>query len=261
MPSNGGYTLRPPIRPMRNPSIDDPMAQLRAAQTVNMSSELFEKLFLSQQQSASLSSRTNRWSLDDDMKTLPSTKTFGNPTPIALVGIVVALTPLSCNLMGLLGAGGNGAAGVATYYFFGGLLLILASLLEWFLGNTFPSVVFAAYGAFFFSFGGTMTPSFAAFAAYAPIGMDPATGLRTQAFNASFGWILVWMCVLSLIFFICSLRTNAVLVVIFFSLVGVFGTLSGAYFILAAGFDRNAESAGTFVKVSAISRAKMRVKN
>lgn len=138
----------------------------------------------------------------------------------------------------------------ATYYFFGGLLLILAALLEWFLGNTFPSVVFSAYGAFFLSFGGTMTPSFAAFASYAPIGMDPTTGLRTQAFNASFGWILVWMCVLSLIFFICSLRTNAVLVIVFFSLVGVFGTLSGAYFILASGFDQNAAQAGTFVKVS-----------
>lgn len=96
---------------MRNPSIDDPMAQLRSAQTVNMSSELFEKLFLAQQQNAALSSRSNRWS-DDDIKPLPSTKTFGNPTPIALVGIVVALTPLSCNLMGLLGAGGNGAAGM-----------------------------------------------------------------------------------------------------------------------------------------------------
>jgi hypothetical protein len=30
----------------------------------------------------------------------------------ALVGIVIGLTPLSCDLMGLLGAGGNGAAGV-----------------------------------------------------------------------------------------------------------------------------------------------------
>jgi len=30
----------------------------------------------------------------------------------ALVGIVISLTPLSCDLMGLFGAGGNGAAGV-----------------------------------------------------------------------------------------------------------------------------------------------------
>jgi len=78
----------------------------------------------------------------------------------------------------------------ATYYFFGGLLLILAALLEWLMGNTFPSVVFAAYGAFFFSFGGTLTPSFSAFASYAASGEDPASGLRSQGFNASFGRLL-----------------------------------------------------------------------
>ncbi|KAK0647202.1 gpr1-like plasma membrane protein [Cercophora newfieldiana] len=214
------------------------MQQLRNAQTINMSAELFEKLFLSRHDSIS--------------GTVDWRKSLGNPTPIALVGIVISLTPLSCDLMGLLGAGGNGAAGVATYYFFGGLLLLLAALLEWLMGNTFPSVVFAAYGAFFFSFGGTLTPSFAAFASYAPAGADPASGLRTQAFNASFGWILVWMCVLSLMFFICSLRTNIALVTIFFSLVGVFGTLAGAYFFLAANFDRNGSTAGTFVKAGGV---------
>jgi len=60
-------------------------------------------------------------------------------------------------------------------------------MLEWLLGNTFPSVVFAAYGAFFFSFGATLTPAFAAFASYAPAGDDPAAGLTSQGFNASFG--------------------------------------------------------------------------
>lgn len=195
MPPN--YSLRPPIRPMRNPSLDDPMAQLRGAQTVNMSPELFEKLFLQQQQNQSFPPRpSTRWS-DDDVKSLgpPSSPRppLGNPTPIALVGIVISLTPLSCNLMGLLGAGGGGAAGIPTYYFFGGVLLLIAGLLEWFLGNTFPSVVFAAYGAFFFSFAGTLTPAFNAFGAYAPAGGEASVGLRTQGFNASFGEILPFL--------------------------------------------------------------------
>jgi hypothetical protein len=34
------------------------------------------------------------------------------------------------DLMGWRGAGGNGAAGIGTYYFFGGLLMILGSLGE-----------------------------------------------------------------------------------------------------------------------------------
>jgi succinate-acetate transporter protein len=34
-------------------------------------------------------------------------------------------------------------------YYFGGMLLIISGLLEFFLGNTFPSVVFFGYGAHF----------------------------------------------------------------------------------------------------------------
>jgi hypothetical protein len=33
-----------------------------------------------------------------------------------------------------------------SYYFFGGFLLVLGGLLEFILGNTFPSVVFSSYG-------------------------------------------------------------------------------------------------------------------
>lgn len=37
-------------------------------------------------------------------------RTFGNPTPLALMGFVIASTPLACTQMGWRGAGGNGAA-------------------------------------------------------------------------------------------------------------------------------------------------------
>jgi succinate-acetate transporter protein len=36
-----------------------------------------------------------------------------------------------------------------SYYYFGGLLLVLGGFLEFILGNTFPSVVFTSYRAFF----------------------------------------------------------------------------------------------------------------
>ena len=67
---------------------------MRTAGSVNISPELFEKLYLSPD---------NR--VKGDLR-----KTFGNPTPIALVGFVLSLTPLSCDLMGWRGAGGNGSA-------------------------------------------------------------------------------------------------------------------------------------------------------
>jgi succinate-acetate transporter protein len=73
------------------------------------------------------------------------------------------------------------------YIFFGGILLLVAGLLEWVIGNTFPSVVFFCYGGFIMSFGATLIPSFAAWATYAPAGEPAAAGLATQGFNASFG--------------------------------------------------------------------------
>jgi succinate-acetate transporter protein len=44
------------------------------------------------------------------------------------------------------GGAGVGSAGIGTYYFFGGLLMIMGSLLEWIVGNTFPFVVFGSFG-------------------------------------------------------------------------------------------------------------------
>ena len=68
--------------------------------------------------------------------------------------------------MGWRGAGGNGASDTgtlylrstrarhdaefvsrpATYFFFGGVLMILGAIGEWIVGNTFPFVVFGTFG-------------------------------------------------------------------------------------------------------------------
>ncbi|CZR67631.1 related to Y.lipolytica GPR1 protein and Fun34p [Phialocephala subalpina] len=163
-------------------------------------------------------------------------KTFGNPTPVGLLGILLSLTPLSCDLIGWRGAGGNGAASVGAYLFFGGLLLIISGLLEFSLGNTFPFVVFMSFGAFWLSYGITLQPSYNAYTAYAPTNSTSSTaGLATKGFNASFGFLMLFMGVLCLVFLICSLRTNVVYVVVFSTLVVAFGLLTGLHFQLAVG--------------------------
>lgn len=66
--------------------------------------------------------------------------------------------------------------------------MFVGGLLEWVLGNTFPSVVFLTFSSFWFTFGATLNPSFAAFSSYAPANATSgAEGLTTQGFNASFG--------------------------------------------------------------------------
>lgn len=88
----------------------------------------------------------------------------------------------------------------------GGLLMIIGGVLEFFLGNTFPFVVFCSFGSsyrtysdmleerkltgsggFWLTFASTLTPFYNAFGAYSPDPTKPAEGLNSPAFAASFG--------------------------------------------------------------------------
>lgn len=89
-----------------------------------------------------------------------------------------------------------GCSGV--FYFFGGMLQILGAVMEWIIGNTFPTVVFASYGsyqsrsqlvavglerlmlalgAFWLSLAATLQPTYNAMGAY----VDPTPSQAAQA--------------------------------------------------------------------------------
>ncbi|KAI4144818.1 MAG: hypothetical protein LQ341_002551 [Variospora aurantia] len=160
-----------PFRVKPDTSSDEALRHIRTANTISISPELFEKLYLTPQQAVKGYLRN----------------TFANPTPVALLGFLMSCTPLACELMGWRGAGGNGAATLGTYYFFGGLLMTLGGILEFVLGNTFAFVVFCSYGGFWLTLGSTLTPSFNAYGAYAKDPTEPWEGLTSDGFHASYG--------------------------------------------------------------------------
>lgn len=138
--------------------------------TVTLSSEMFENLYLSPK---------NR-------NATPLTKQLANPTPVAIMGFVVGLTPLSCDFMTWRGSGGFGVATGTASIFFGGVLLTIAGIGEFILGNTFPFIVFMGYGAHFLTYSTTFLPFFNAIAYFnpeAPVGPDQIT----PTFAASYG--------------------------------------------------------------------------
>ncbi|CAI6337213.1 unnamed protein product [Periconia digitata] len=194
------------------------LRKIRTAGSISISPDLFEKLYLSPQ---------NR--VKGDLR-----KTFGNPTPLALIGFLMCLFPLSMTLMGWRGAGNNGAAGIGEYWFFGGLLMMLGSVGEWILGNTFPFVVFGSFGAYWLSYAATLQPYFNAYGAYSTTG-EIAEGLETDGFRSGLAFWFISMGLMCLIFMVCSIRTNFVFFNIFFWLVVTFGCLTGAYFQLNNG--------------------------
>ena len=109
------------------------LKKIRTAGSISISPELFEKLYLSPRDSAAASSVIR--------------KAIGTPTPIALCGFLLSLTPLTCDLMGWRGAGqANGSAGIPAFYFFGGVLMVVGGVFELLVGNTFPATVFSSFG-------------------------------------------------------------------------------------------------------------------
>jgi len=148
-------------------------------------------------------------------------------------------TPPSQNLLTTTNIPISGA-----YYFFGGMLMVIGGFLEFILGNTFPFVVFTSFGAFWLTFASTLTPFYAAYSSYhTPGSTTDEGGIATVGFTASFAFFLVFMGVLCFIYLICSLRTNVVFVVIFFTLVLAFSLLAGAYWQNANGIGNADPSA------------------
>ena len=80
--------------------------------------------------------------------------------------------------------------------------MLVGGLLEFFLGNTFPAVVFMTFGGFWFSLASTLVPSFGAYAAYSPDSTDPAAGSTAPGFQASFAFFYLFMGMVSSFLFV-----------------------------------------------------------
>lgn len=201
---------------------------------VTLSAEQFERLYL-----APMTRRQPKLA-----------KQLGNPTPLALGGFVITTTPLSCCLMAWRGSGGSGLAFIGPIVFLGGLLLLITSILEFILGNTFPCVVFGTIGGFWFAFAATMIPAFNAAAPYSTSSTDTVAGLSSPEFMNTFAFLFLTMAVLMIIFMICATRTNIVYTLIFLTLIIVFVLLTAGYWQLA---DGNSSAGGRCIKGSGAS--------
>lgn len=195
---------------------DDSTARLKESQASNMdlhraptvstlSPEMFEKLYLQP--------RLER------MGTNPMRKMMGNPTVIGLCGHVLALTSLSMVLLNFQGATSPFAQS-GSLFFCGGVMLLICCVFEMMLGNTFPAVVFASFGAFYLSAGYFYSPQ------------TGISALSTEpSYSKGFGLYCVSWCMLCFLFTVAALRTNVIFVFTFLTLTAAFGILSASLFI------------------------------
>jgi uncharacterized protein len=111
--------------------------------------------------------------------------------------------------------------------------MVIGAFLEFILGNTFPFVVFGSFGAFWLTFGATLTPYYNAAIAYSPT--EPEKAFAAPQFNSTFAFFQVYMAVLCFVYLIVALRTNIVFVLIFALLVPAFACLAVVFFSAGEG--------------------------
>jgi len=158
-------------------------------------------------------------------------KRFGNPTPLGIAGFLMSLTPVSIYLMNFGSTTATSAISiVGSLYAMGGGLMLLAGILEWILGNTFPFVVFTTFGGFWFFFAVLNDPSVGVAAAYTALDAD------VQQYEGLAVYFVVWG-ILVFIYLLGSLRTNVTFVILFTVLDVAFYLLAAAYFRLGEGGD------------------------
>ncbi|TKA80413.1 hypothetical protein B0A49_01190 [Cryomyces minteri] len=152
-------------------------------------------------------------------------KRLGNPT---LLGVCGFLVPFCTTMMCLLQWRGTGPASLTgisgSYYFFGGIAMNVAALCEFILGNTFPFALFMIYGVHWINLGYMQDPLHNIAGAYG------AKGAESIGFNAGNGMYNVVMTLISFVFFLGSLRTNAPFCLAVFCLIFLFAFLAAATF-------------------------------
>nr|OQO29473.1 hypothetical protein B0A51_02780 [Rachicladosporium sp. CCFEE 5018] len=182
---------------------------------ITISPELWEKLYL-----------TPKVPTQSD-----ANKRFANPTPMGFVGFVISTFTFATILMGWGGAAGLfGVAGI--FFFTGPVLLILATIFEWVMGNFFPMMVCSLFSVFWLSFGLLQLPTLGLAAAYSTTG-NAAEGAASKEYNAAIAlYLIVWGFAL-FTFFIFTLKTNVIFAGIFLFVTLGAWVLSGAYFAVA----------------------------
>lgn len=140
---------------------------------------------------------------------MSSTSSSANPAPLGLLGFGMTTVLLNLHNAGFFPVS---AMILAMGVFYGGIAQVIAGLLEYRKGNTFAFIAFTSYGVFWLTLVGLI--------------IAPRFGLAEKTPEAFMGWFLALWGVFTLALFVCTLRKNRALQVIFASLTVLFALLA-----------------------------------
>lgn len=137
-----------------------------------------------------------------------------NATPLGLFALAITLFVLSLINAGILGDTGF-AIVIGLAVFLGGVVILIAGLVEFRGGNTFTGTVFTSYSALWLSFGFILLPGTGVFAMMA----------KENVVAPALGYYLLAWTIYTILLTICVLRTNVVLITLLILLVLTLGSL------------------------------------
>ncbi|KAK3695665.1 GPR1/FUN34/yaaH family-domain-containing protein [Podospora appendiculata] len=185
---------------------DEENGLFRSQTGVTMSPEMFEKLYLSPKVPHA-----------GDFN-----KRFANPTALGFFGLVVTTCTFAIILMGWGGAKGF-APVLGIFLFVGPVLLLVAMVFEWIMGNFFPMMTMGMFAVFWLSFGVLQMPTLQLGDAAAP------------EYNAVLGvYLIVWGFAF-FTFFVFACKINVVFAAIFLLVSTTCFVLSGMYWKISTG--------------------------
>lgn len=103
----------------------------------------------------------------------------------------------------------------------------MKGVLEWFLGNSLPSVIFVTFGAFWWSFAVINDPNF---------GIGTALSQNPEIYAPAIGFYLLFWGLYCYVCTVAVIKTNIAFVYIMFTVASTFILLSASYFCLGASF-------------------------
>jgi succinate-acetate transporter protein len=175
-------------------------------------------------------------------------KRLGNPTLLGVLGFLIPFTTTVFCLLEFKGASTSSLASISgSWYFFGGIALVVAGICEFVLGNTFPFVLFIVYGVHWLTLAYTSDPWHPLVAAYGP---SPENEL-VRAYTSGQGHYNIVMAMASSLFALGALRTNLPLFLAIFFLIFVFSFSAAGQFQL--GYNPTPEGLEYAVKLFKIA--------
>jgi succinate-acetate transporter protein len=165
-----------------------------------------------------------------------------NPTPLGFSAFALTLfvyCMIMCGATVYQGTSPALAMGLALFY--GGLILLLAGLGEYRLGNNFYGLAFCSYAGYWLGLASLYVAG--SFAFTTTVG-STAVYTDTTTLAKAFGIFYLGWTIFTLLMLIASIRTNVVTVLFFFFLFVTYVLFTTSYFLM--GDPNTARAAGAF---------------